>query len=438
MNRSGCFLLYIALGIVLSEFALAQDTTSCPYHLCTAERLGCSEGGLRRDERGCLLCKCQYSVVHNRPCPLHGCTVELLGCPGRSLRKSNGCTLCECEPENATSAIESELNPTVAPMFDQASSDSQVCPQLTCTAQQLGCNRLAVNQTTRCRICACRGSPRRGNADERIDIDPNSDDQCNTPNLGIASIGRNILSRGSNVPKYKLAIRKLKKGFQPGKSYKVQIKAKSRAPPFKRFMVEIRKRPTARNGVAVATSCGSGHFPSNSTVPVNADCPLVAYESSDTNKTSVSLKWTAPSCGCIEIRAVVVDFHNVGYRDVEGERSSGVAGGKVPLMRTVCAKERRSSSVGKNKKRKKSKRKKAWVDVDCCRAANAPPTHRRQGSINDECEMRGKVYSLKKYYKLPHAQKSCRKGYKRCCIKNVKQRMRAHRNKGRSMRRQRI
>uniref|UniRef100_H2YUF7 Antistasin-like domain-containing protein n=1 Tax=Ciona savignyi TaxID=51511 RepID=H2YUF7_CIOSA len=130
MGRIGLITLVCAvLGSCLIESAFAQDT-SCPYHLCTAERLGCTDVGLRRDERGCLLCKCQESVVQPRVCPLHGCTVELLGCVGRKLRKSdNGCTLCECEADNSTLS-EGTSDPGTA-------LDRNVvlfrCPQITCT-----------------------------------------------------------------------------------------------------------------------------------------------------------------------------------------------------------------------------------------------------------------------------------------------------------------
>uniref|UniRef100_H2YUE7 Reelin domain-containing protein n=1 Tax=Ciona savignyi TaxID=51511 RepID=H2YUE7_CIOSA len=188
---------------------------------------------------------------------------------------------------------------------------------------------------------------------------------------------------------------------------------------FTKYLVEITET-APRNGGS-GDRCGNGYFFTNSSLILSASCPLVASETtSGENKTAVSLKWTAPLCGCLTIRAVVVDSNNIGYRAQPGETVSNNPGRKSALHRVVCLKEKRSNAR-RGKKRNKSKKKKEWIDVDCCRVGNNQQSSVRQmGRLSHECDMRAKLHSVKKYFKLPSKQKSCRKAFKRCCIKNGK------------------
>ncbi|XP_076811544.1 papilin-like isoform X2 [Clavelina lepadiformis] len=94
---------------------------ACPYHDCTAEKLGCL-GELAKNENGCPLCKCKDEGVvieQPTPCTYHSCTAEMLKCAGSLVKDENGCEKCECAAFDEDFGVELPAEPLAESTVDK-------------------------------------------------------------------------------------------------------------------------------------------------------------------------------------------------------------------------------------------------------------------------------------------------------------------------------
>jgi len=441
-----------------------SSSSDCPFNPCTPQRLGCKR--LYKNDLGCLLCKCEnMTASSDRPCQLHGCTVELLRCSGSRLKKTeDGCTLCECEHEGATTTTRLNLrtsskssisiNLPIVPAPDDAdpritltstrSPPSADCPNLNCTPEDLECEKLVVNPLTGCAECECAKNPSisgphlQNPRDKLVSSGGVSENPCPNPT---EILDGEQMNHGSNAltkkkPKYKLSIGKLRRGFEPERTYKISLKANKRALPFRAFLFTVKPASSvhSRNSEADqdSSNCGAGELhdirkrKKSQNTPVHIrpipHCPTQAIEADGrTNKSVASAEWVAPSCGCVYISVAVVDQTNtVGYLDSALLSNIPITSRiNRSLLKTVCVKP---SSKNRNHSPKISfkTRTKSWISTDCCYAAytkqGIKKRKNKSGKVNlKKCDKEASDYSASKSYRYRVFTKNCKRAYASCC-----------------------
>jgi len=345
---------------------------------------------------------------------------------------------------------------------DSTSSKAVTCKPLDCTPESLGCEMLAINPMTGCTTCACAENPSISGLYLRsIDEDlssissvgePEIENPCPDPRELLQTegsyLGKNIVGRAA---RYKLSIGKLKRGFQPGEKYKIQLHKHAEAEPFRAFLFDIKPAPQAAGGKnnrkasnkptsegndtsssdTVDGTCGAGYLidTGNGTNSVRAipHCRSSALEGDGlSNKTEVEVEWIAPSCGCVHIRAAVVDYTDkVVYMDpslstenpLEKPTKSKKTLQKKPLFITVCAKG--TGKKGRPDKGNPKGNLPSWIVSDCC-LAGIPKSKKmgRKANKAELCERDSILYSTAEYfsYRFSVIRKTCRKAYKKCCV----------------------
>jgi len=452
---------------------------NCPYNPCTPQRLGCRK--LFRNEIGCLLCKCEnFTSNLNRACQLHGCTVELLQCAGSRLKISpEGCTLCQCEDEGATTtrrilipnssknSIVGDL-PIIAASYDDETGPTTTtmstpalpritCPDIECTAEDLGCEQLVVNPLTGCTQCECSTGARTGihltNSQDRVISSERSGDTVNPCPSPSEILEGPEMSQGVNKMtkkkyKYKLSIGKLKRGFEPDKSYKISLKASKRAPKFRAFLFTVRPAPhvsgdsgnaagvnvseceagvlsdpilTSKRKKSGASGSSGGGEPIKHVRPI-PHCFTQAIEANHTtNKSVAHAEWRAPHCGCVYISVAVVDDTNrVGYLDeafLTGEEITTKI--NRPLIRTVCAKSAKSSSKRKKTKVSQRQQRPSWLSAKCCYDAYVK-SGKKSVMTPQECKSDAVEYTTSRKLRFKVFRITCSSTYAKCCMMSPK------------------
>nr|CAB3260766.1 uncharacterized protein LOC100176057 [Phallusia mammillata] len=448
--------IFFATSLILP--ILCQEGP-CPFHPCTPEQLGCPSSRLLKNKRGCLLCRCEESTLQDHPCSLHGCTVKLLNCASTTLRKDeNGCDLCECSnPVDGNVTITMQPNPMERLLIDGPTLGEPThpitveCPPLECP-MDLDCERLAVNPRTGCEICRCATAGDSLNASildgvyEDVDVNQTEleiQDPCPDPMEMVEAENMELGGRRGGRSKYKLILKKLKKGFKPGMKYKLIVKGSSRN-PFKAFLVDVKpvpvtSKPKRRRGplsttateaddetTAVRSCSGGGILNGSNSVRVSPDCPTAAIEHDTSNKTKAVIMWTAPDCGCVQIRAAVVDYTDrVVYMDDATAPSSGrrrsAQAGKInkPLLRTVCMRKNAKNRRNPPRRPGKTTRKVPKAVGECCKAAIVYGSMQKSSSqMTNGCEQQAMLFLMGRYRynRFKGIQKTCKNSYRKCCM----------------------